>query len=48
MQSRHEIIDLAFGDPKDSKYMTLFVLEEILTGNRRLLKKLFYRLIEES
>jgi len=48
IQSRHEIIDMAFGDPKASKYMSLFVLEDLLTGDRRLLKKLFYRLITEN
>jgi hypothetical protein len=48
IQSRHEIVDMAFGDPKDSKYISLFVLEDLFTGVNRLLKKLFYRLIREN
>ena len=48
MQSRHEIVDMAFLDSSDSKYISLFVLEDLLTGVNRLLKKLFYRLVREN
>ena len=48
MQSRHEVVDMAFLHPNDSKYISLFVLEDLLTGVNRLLKKLFYRLVREN
>jgi hypothetical protein len=45
VQSKNGLVDMAFLDPKDAKYVPLFVMEDLLTGDRRLLKKLFYSLI---
>ena len=46
-QSRHPIVDMAFTDPDtDSQHVPVHVMEELLTGDFRLLTKLFYALIK--
>ena len=36
---------MSFLDSKDQKYVPLYVMEDLLAGDRRLLTKLFYSLI---
>lgn len=45
--SRHPIVDMAFTDvDADSLHVPVHVMEELLTGDMRLLTKLFYALIK--
>jgi hypothetical protein len=45
-QSRHPIVDMAFTDPAtDSKHVPVHVMEDLISGDQRLLTKLFYALI---
>lgn len=45
--SRHPIVDMAFTDPKtDTKHVPLHVMEDLISGDQRLLQKLFFALVK--
>jgi hypothetical protein len=45
--SRHPIVDMAFTDPEvDKKHVPLHVMEDLLSGDKRLLQKLFRALVK--
>lgn len=47
--SRHPIVDMAFTDPKtDSKHVPLHVMEDLISGDQRLLQKMFFALIRKD
>jgi hypothetical protein len=47
--SRHPIVDMAFTDPKtDSKHVPLYVMEDLISGDQRLLQKMFFALIRKD
>ena len=46
LKSNHFVVNRAFIDPSKSEYVQLHVMEDLIDGDRRLLKKLFYSLIK--
>lgn len=47
--SRHPIVDMAFTDPEvDKKHVPLHVMEDLVSGDKRLLQKLFCALVKNK
>ena len=48
VMSRNGLVDMHFTEPTSSKYVPLHVMEDLIEGDRRLLKKLFYALMRKN
>jgi hypothetical protein len=48
MACRNKIVDMAFLEPTDSRFVPLHAMEDLITGNQKLLVKFYNRMMREK